>query len=99
MQFSALMLSKKKSASSILGQVKPYPQLLINLKIAEKKDLDKIKGLKELKKDLENKNINTLFRYSGTENLIRLLLEARDIKLLEKEMKNVVEFFKKALNG
>ncbi|EOD4750606.1 phosphoglucosamine mutase, partial [Campylobacter jejuni] len=89
----------KKSASSILGQVKPYPQLLINLKIAEKKDLDKIKGLKELKKDLENKNINTLFRYSGTENLIRLLLEARDIKLLEKEMKNVVEFFKKALNG
>ncbi|EPV7851196.1 phosphoglucosamine mutase, partial [Campylobacter jejuni] len=90
---------KKKSASSILGQVKPYPQLLINLKIAEKKDLDKIKGLKELKKDLENKNINTLFRYSGTENLIRLLLEARDIKLLEKEMKNVVEFFKKALNG
>ncbi|EPB0954222.1 phosphoglucosamine mutase, partial [Campylobacter jejuni] len=81
------------------GQVKPYPQLLINLKIAEKKDLDKIKGLKELKKDLENKNINTLFRYSGTENLIRLLLEARDIKLLEKEMKNVVEFFKKALNG
>ncbi|ENI7892496.1 phosphoglucosamine mutase, partial [Campylobacter jejuni] len=62
-------------------------------------DLDKIKGLKELKKDLENKNINTLFRYSGTENLIRLLLEARDIKLLEKEMKNVVEFFKKALNG
>ncbi|EOH0194280.1 phosphoglucosamine mutase, partial [Campylobacter jejuni] len=75
------------------------PQLLINLKIAEKKDLDKIKGLKELKKDLENKNINTLFRYSGTENLIRLLLEAKDIKLLEKEMKNVVEFFKKALNG
>ncbi|EOH3876412.1 hypothetical protein ACL633_001761, partial [Campylobacter jejuni] len=29
----------------------------------------------------------------------RLLLEAKDIKLLEKEMKNVVEFFKKALNG
>ncbi|HFZ5010106.1 TPA: hypothetical protein ACIKX9_001701, partial [Campylobacter jejuni] len=27
------------------------------------------------------------------------LLEAKDIKLLEKEMKNVVEFFKKALNG
>ncbi|EPI8636876.1 hypothetical protein ACTAXZ_001786, partial [Campylobacter jejuni] len=24
---------------------------------------------------------------------------AKDIKLLEKEMKNVVEFFKKALNG
>ncbi|EQA5322378.1 phosphoglucosamine mutase, partial [Campylobacter coli] len=73
--------------------------LLTNLKISEKKDLDKIKGLKELKQDLENKNINVLFRYSGTENLIRLLLEAKDAKILEKEMKNVVEFFKKALNG
>ena len=61
--------------------------------------MDKIKGLKELNQDLENKNINVLFRYSGTENLIRLLLEAKDAKILEKEMKNVVEFFKKALNG
>ncbi|MBZ7969680.1 phosphoglucosamine mutase [Campylobacter sp. RM3125] len=98
LQFSALMLSKKKSASAILSQIKPYPQLLTNLKISEKKDLEKIKGLKELKRDLENKNINYLFRYSGTENLIRLLLENKDIKILEKEMNNVINFFKKALN-
>ncbi|KAA6227491.1 MULTISPECIES: phosphoglucosamine mutase [unclassified Campylobacter] len=99
LQFSALMLTKKKSASAILAQIKPYPQLLVNLKISEKKDLNKIKGLKELKQDLEKKGINSLFRYSGTENLIRLLLEAKDSKLLEKEMKVVSEFFKKALNG
>lgn len=98
LQFSALMLTKKKAASVILGQIKPYPQLLVNLKISEKKDLEKIKGLKELIKELKNKNINALFRYSGTENLIRLLLEAKEGKILEKEMKNVVAFFKKALN-
>ncbi|MBK1973160.1 phosphoglucosamine mutase [Campylobacter sp. TTU-622] len=98
LQFSALMLTKKKSASAILGQIKPYPQLLVNLKISEKKNLEKIKGLKELIEELKNKNINALFRYSGTENLIRLLLEAKDVKNLEKEMKNVVAFFKKALN-
>ncbi len=97
LQFTALMLTKKKSASAILGQIKPYPQLLHNLKISEKKDLKKIKGLKELEEDLKSKNINFLFRYSGTENLIRLLLEAKDLKLLTKEMKGVVEFFKKAL--
>ena len=97
LQFSALMLTKKKTASAILGQIKPYPQLLFNLKISEKKDLKKIKGLKELENHLKSKNINFLFRYSGTENLIRLLLEAKDLKLLEKEMKGVVEFFKKVL--
>lgn len=99
LQFSALMLSEAKSASEILNQVKPYPQLLHNLKISEKKDLSKLAGLDELKKDLEKKGIASLFRYSGTENLIRLLLEAKDIKLLEKEMKAVESFFMKALNA
>lgn len=99
LQFSALMLSKEKSASEILAEVKPYPQLLHNLKISEKKDLSKLAGLEELKKDLEKKGISSLFRYSGTENLIRLLLEAKDIKLLEKEMKKVEAFFMKALNA
>ncbi|WP_270985422.1 phosphoglucosamine mutase [Campylobacter helveticus] len=98
LQFSALMLSKKKSASAVLGQIKPYPQLLHNLKISQKKDLVKLKGLKELKAELDKKGINSLFRYSGTENLIRLLLEAKDSKLLEKEMKGVEAFFRKALN-
>ena len=99
LQFSALMLSKNKSASSILNQIKPYPQILTNLKILEKKDLKSIKGLKELEQSLAKKGISSLFRYSGTENLIRLMLEAKDEKILEKEMKNVVEFFMKALNG
>ncbi|EIE1465288.1 phosphoglucosamine mutase [Campylobacter upsaliensis] len=98
LQFSALMLSKKKSASAVLGQIKPYPQLLHNLKISQKKDLAKLKGLKELKVELDKKGINSLFRYSGTENLIRLLLEAKDSKLLEKEMRGVEAFFRKALN-
>lgn len=43
LQFSALMLCKKKSASIILGQIKPYPQLLTNLKISEKKIWIKLK--------------------------------------------------------
>lgn len=98
LQFSALMLSKRKSASAVLGQIKPYPQLLHNLKISQKKDLAKLKGLKELKAELDKRGINSLFRYSGTENLIRLLLEAKDSKLLEKEMGGVEAFFRKALN-
>jgi len=99
LQFSALLLTKKKKASEILSAIKPYPQKLVNLKISEKKDLSKLKGLKELEKELQSKGIASLFRYSGTENLIRLLLEAKNEKMLEKEMRAVVEFFKKALNA
>ena len=99
LQFSALMLTKKERASKILSAIKPYPQLLTNLKISKKQDLGKLKGLKELEKSLSAKKINSLFRYSGTENVIRLLLEAKDGRVLEGAMKEVVEFFKKALDA
>ncbi|TQR30659.1 phosphoglucosamine mutase [Campylobacter sp. MIT 99-7217] len=99
LQFSALLLTKKKRASEILAQIKPYPQRLVNLKIEEKKELSRLKGLKELEEGLRQKQISSLFRYSGTENLIRLLLEAKNERLLDEQMKIVVDFFKKALNA
>lgn len=98
LQFSALMLSKKQKASEILSTIKPYPQRLENLKISEKKDLSSLKGLKELENTLKKENFNFLFRYSGTENALRLLLEHKDNKALQTKMKEVVEFFRKALN-
>ena len=78
--------------------IKPYPLILRNLKIKNKKPLDKIKGLDEFEKNIQKDGIRTLFRYSGTENLIRLLLEGKNEKLLNKKMDEAEEFFSKALN-
>lgn len=99
MQFIACMLTHGKKASEILGEIKPYPQILLNLKITEKKPLDEISGLKELEKSLKDEGIRPLFRYSGTENLIRLLLEGKSQKRVKERMDEVEEFFKKALNA
>ena len=74
-------------------------QILLNLKITEKKPLDKIDGLKELEASLAKEGIRSLFRYSGTENLIRLLLEGKNQTLVEKRMDEVEKFFVKALNA
>lgn len=98
LQVSACLLAKSKKASEIFDVIKPYPQKLLNLKVADKKPLDSIKGLKELEDELKKIGIRTLFRYSGTENVIRLLLEGRDEALVAKKMSEVEKFFTKALN-
>lgn len=98
LQVSACLLDSRKKASELFGTVKPYPQILSNLKVSQKKSLDEIKGLKELESELKKLGIRTLFRYSGTENLLRLLLEGKDANLVEKKMREVEKFFTKALN-
>lgn len=98
LKFAACMLRENKSASEILAPIKPYPQILRNLAISKKIPLEKISGLKELEISLQNAQIRSLFRYSGTEKVIRLLLECKDENLLSEKMDEVESFFKKALN-
>ena len=98
LQVSACLLKSGKKASEIFGKIKPYPQKLTNLKIVQKRPLDQISGIKELESELEKLHIRSLFRYSGTENLIRLLLEGKDENLVAQKMEEVEKFFLKALN-
>jgi len=99
LQTLALVISSQKKASEVLRPFTLYPQKLVNLNISEKKPLDSIEGLKEHCAGLEKANIRHLVRYSGTENKLRILLEGKDAKQMEKAMDEFTAFFKKALNG
>ncbi|MDR2789656.1 MAG: phosphoglucosamine mutase [Campylobacteraceae bacterium] len=94
-----LLAQEKKAALASLNPFELYPQKLINLHVSEKIPLDKIKGCKEFCESLKEQNIRLLIRYSGTENLLRILLEAGDEKILHEAAKKSEEFFKRALNG
>ena len=97
LQVGACLLKQKQKASQLFGKIKPYPQILLNINVIKKPPLDEIKGLKELENSLKERGIRFLFRYSGTENLLRLLLEGRDESLVEAKMKEVEKFFSLAL--
>ncbi|MCD6173510.1 MAG: phosphoglucosamine mutase [Sulfurimonas sp.] len=99
LQVLALIINKNKKASEVLRPFTLYPQKLTNIKVKVKKPLNEIEGLDEKLQDLDKKHINHLVRYSGTENKLRILLECKDAKEMNKNMDEMVEFFQKALNG
>ena len=94
----AYLVETNQKASKALRPFELYPQKLVNISVAEKKPLETIEGVGEIIKELETKGLRHLIRYSGTENKLRILLEGRDFKVMEKYMQKLVEFFKKALN-
>jgi phosphoglucosamine mutase len=100
LQVMAFLLGGDRSKASVkLNPFKLYPQKLVNLRVTTKIPLAEIKGYKELCDSFASSHIRALIRYSGTENLLRILLEAKDEKSLTKAMDEAEEFFKKALNG
>jgi len=99
LQVVAFILKKDKKASEVLNPFDLYPQLLRNIKIKKKIPLEDIEGFDDVIKSLEKEHIRPLIRYSGTENLLRLLLEGKDSALVNKRMDELLDFFSKKLNG
>lgn len=97
LQVLALIIKSGKSASEVLNPFDLYPQILHNMKVTEKIPLEEIDGLDELLAPLRKKGLRDLIRYSGTENKIRLLLEGKNRKDVEKGMETLISFFKKVL--
>ena len=97
LQALAYLVASGKKASEAFNPYESYPQMLVNLLVEEKRPFEEIEGLEALKEAVESKGMRHLFRYSGTENKIRLLLEGKEEKVLEEMMEECVSFFKGAL--
>lgn len=78
-----IILESGKPLSQLLSDFHLFPQKLVNIKVKRKPPLTEIKGYNELisesEKDLGDKG-RVLIRYSGTEKLVRVLVEAEDQK-------------------
>ncbi|MGP1450807.1 MAG: phosphoglucosamine mutase [Wolinella sp.] len=97
LQTMVFVLKSGKRASEALNPFELYPQKLVNLPIASKRELDSIDGYSELLGEIERLGFRQLIRYSGTENKLRILLEGKDLRALDSCMERCVAFFKAAL--
>lgn len=94
LQTIAYILKSKQPASKALDCFKLYPQILKNFNVNSKPALESLENYNALLKTIESHNIRHLIRYSGTENKLRILLEGKEIKKLEKMMQECEVYFK-----
>ena len=98
-----IMLEKNKKLSELCSVIKKYPQVLVNVKInsnkkkeyeTDKEIQDKISKLQEEFKD----NGRVLVRASGTEPIIRVMIEGEDQKDIEKKANELANLIRVKLN-
>ncbi len=97
LQALAYLVGSGKKASEAFSPYESYPQKLVNIQVNEKPPFDTIEGLDALIEKVEAAGMRQLFRYSGTEKKLRILLEGKDRAVLEQMMEDCVSFFKKSL--
>jgi len=73
----------EKPLSELAGEVTLYPKILVNVEVKKKPALESVPEIKNIIADIEKKLGNfgrVLVRYSGTENLCRVMVEGKDKK-------------------
>lgn len=86
LQVLAMMKRKAVPLSELAACMSEFPQKLLNLPVADKPPLAELPGLgrtmREADEALGNEG-RQLIRYSGTENMIRILVEHREAAVME----------------
>ena len=92
-----VMLEKKASLGTLAGEVKIYPQLLQNLRVqdmdATLNHPDVQKAIKEVEERLGTEG-RVLVRKSGTEPLLRVMVEALSDELCEESVLHIINAMK-----
>ena len=72
------MRDHNKTLGELAGGFQRYPQVLVNVRVKEKRPFEDIPGIRQLKHEVEQKlgdRGRLLLRYSGTEALARVMIE------------------------
>ena len=96
------ILESNKKASELADIIRLYPQILLNAKVSTEKkyDYDKDSTIKEAIEKLEREfagNGRVLIRPSGTEPLVRVMIEGEDQEYITKKAKEIVDLIEEKL--
>lgn len=98
------ILEEGKKASEVTKVMKAYPQVLINAKVSSDKkyDFDKNQEIKteieKLEKEFDG-NGRVLIRASGTEPLVRVMIEGEDQNYIQEQAQKIASLIEQKLGG
>lgn len=98
LQILRIMKETGKSLSELAKCMKTFPQTLINVAVKKMPEIETLKNVSTKIKDTEKKLGNTgrvLVRYSGTQNICRVMVEGKNIKEIQKYAKLIADAIKK----
>ena len=94
LQVMQVVAKSKKSLFELAATMKKYPQILINVKDVAKEKLESSAKIKDAVLEAEKQLIGAgrvLLRASGTESLVRVMVEANDLELAQKIADSLVQ--------
>lgn len=91
---------KRESLSKAVGGLVRYPQILVNVKVKEKRPFEDVleitEGAKLIEDELHGEG-RLLLRYSGTENLARVMIEGKDQDQIEEQASRLASVIQSTL--
>ena len=98
-----VMLEKQKKASELSKIIQIYPQILVNAKVSSDKkesykdDVEIQNEINNLEKEFSG-NGRVLIRPSGTEPLVRVMIEGEDQNYIKQKAENLAKLIERKLN-
>lgn len=95
-----ILCERETTLADLCKDYKEFPQVEKNVKVKKKKPIDEVKPLKDIIAKIEKKlkgNGRVVVRYSGTEMVLRVMIEGKDKKNVDAYAQEIVEMASKHL--
>lgn len=94
LQIAAVARDARRPLSALLEGFRRYPQILLNVRVARKPDLESLPGVSTAARSVEERlggDGRLVLRYSGTEPLARVMIEGPDQETIDALAGELVE--------
>jgi phosphoglucosamine mutase len=102
LQTLAYMRRKGQPLSQLVADVERFPQVLVNVRVAEKRPLESLPSvqavMQKVEKELDGRG-RVLIRYSGTEAKARVMVEGEDEGRVREHADAIAQALRRALGG